>query len=262
MNNCFEILGIEPVRDVKVIKRAYAAKTRTCHPEEHPEEFRRLHAAYQQALGWAKSPQEEPVPQEEEVLREEEILTPESKTQEERDLWDIDYKKITEASVKKEQLGQQIRFLMERCRVLYQDERKREKQFYWRDIFEEKALYPVFETREFVQAWYAFLESHHMFPLTVWQLFASLDGQRFSGEAQGLGRFPYERYIAEAAAFAEWKEKQKETAAAKAEIPPVREKGRKKSIPRWAKVIGYLLALAGSILVGTVMGSVAGLILG
>ena len=36
--NCFTVLGIEPTTENKTIKRAYAAKSRECHPEEHPEE--------------------------------------------------------------------------------------------------------------------------------------------------------------------------------------------------------------------------------
>ena len=37
--NCFTVLGIEPTTEKKTIKRAYAAKSREFHPEEHPEEF-------------------------------------------------------------------------------------------------------------------------------------------------------------------------------------------------------------------------------
>lgn len=50
----WKTLGIAPTMDKKVIRRAYAAKTREIHPEEKPEEFRQLHAAYQEALGYAE----------------------------------------------------------------------------------------------------------------------------------------------------------------------------------------------------------------
>ena len=43
-------LEIEPTNDRRAIKRAYAKKSRLCHPEEKPEEFRRLHEAYRLAL--------------------------------------------------------------------------------------------------------------------------------------------------------------------------------------------------------------------
>lgn len=47
--NCFTVLGIEPTTEKKTIKRAYAAKSREFHPEEHPEEFQRIHDAYEEA---------------------------------------------------------------------------------------------------------------------------------------------------------------------------------------------------------------------
>ena len=52
--NCFTVLGIEPTTEKKKIKRAYAAKSREFHPEEHPEEFQRIHDAYEEALAWAE----------------------------------------------------------------------------------------------------------------------------------------------------------------------------------------------------------------
>lgn len=49
-SDIWEILGIEPTSDKKIIKKAYAKKVKTCHPEEHPEEFKLLYDAYQAAL--------------------------------------------------------------------------------------------------------------------------------------------------------------------------------------------------------------------
>lgn len=51
--NIWKILGIEPTTDKRAIKKAYAAKTKEIHPEEKPEEFKQLYAAYQTALGFA-----------------------------------------------------------------------------------------------------------------------------------------------------------------------------------------------------------------
>ena len=50
----WNILGLEPTQDVSAIKRAYAQKTRDCHPEEDPEGFMRLREAYQAALDCAQ----------------------------------------------------------------------------------------------------------------------------------------------------------------------------------------------------------------
>lgn len=42
----WEILGIEPTKDKKQIKKAYARALKSCHPEEYPEAFKILHSAY------------------------------------------------------------------------------------------------------------------------------------------------------------------------------------------------------------------------
>ncbi len=50
----WEILGLEPTGDISAIKRAYAQKTKTCHPEENPEGFLELRKAYQAAVSYAE----------------------------------------------------------------------------------------------------------------------------------------------------------------------------------------------------------------
>ena len=49
----FKPLGIEETKDKKRIRKAYAQKIKECHPEEHPEEWQRLHQAYKEALNYA-----------------------------------------------------------------------------------------------------------------------------------------------------------------------------------------------------------------
>ena len=53
--NAWRVLGLEPTRDVAAIRRAYAVAARRYHPEEQPEEFQRVHDAYQQALAYART---------------------------------------------------------------------------------------------------------------------------------------------------------------------------------------------------------------
>lgn len=50
----WDILGIEPTNDIKAIKKAYAGLAKQYNPEEHPEEFQRIHTAYRQAVEYAK----------------------------------------------------------------------------------------------------------------------------------------------------------------------------------------------------------------
>ena len=50
----WQVLGLSgPTADKKAIKRAYAQQVKLYHPEDHPEEFQALQAAYQEALKWA-----------------------------------------------------------------------------------------------------------------------------------------------------------------------------------------------------------------
>ena len=46
----WNILGIEPTKDIREIKRAYARLAKQYNPEEHPEEFKRIFDAYKSAL--------------------------------------------------------------------------------------------------------------------------------------------------------------------------------------------------------------------
>ncbi|MBE1159952.1 J domain-containing protein [Dyella acidiphila] len=50
MNWAFELLGLRPDADAASIKRAYAQLLRSTRPDEDPEGFQRLHAAYKTAL--------------------------------------------------------------------------------------------------------------------------------------------------------------------------------------------------------------------
>ena len=54
MSGFWAILELEPTRDVSAIRRAYAGKVKTCHPEEDPEGFLNLRKAYEAALDYAE----------------------------------------------------------------------------------------------------------------------------------------------------------------------------------------------------------------
>ncbi len=55
----FLLLGLEETADKKAVKRAYAQKVKTCHPEEDPEGWKRLHDAYESALGRTRGEDEQ-----------------------------------------------------------------------------------------------------------------------------------------------------------------------------------------------------------
>lgn len=73
MDGIWGILELEPTQDVSAIRRAYAEKTRTCHPEEDPSGFMELRQAYQAAMAYAESgtvPQRPAAPDHEPLLQE------------------------------------------------------------------------------------------------------------------------------------------------------------------------------------------------
>lgn len=51
----WEILKIAPTNDKKEIKRAYAKQSAIYHPEDNPEEFKQIQAAYQQAMAQTRT---------------------------------------------------------------------------------------------------------------------------------------------------------------------------------------------------------------
>ena len=54
MQEVWALLETEPTNDKRIIKHAYAKAAKKYHPEENPEEFQRVYAAYQQALEYTK----------------------------------------------------------------------------------------------------------------------------------------------------------------------------------------------------------------
>ena len=55
-SNIYEILGVDRNADTKTIKKAYAKLVKQYHPEEHPEEWKRIHDAYEQAMELKEAP--------------------------------------------------------------------------------------------------------------------------------------------------------------------------------------------------------------
>lgn len=56
----FDTLEIEITKDKKQIKKAYALLVKSCHPEEYPEEWEKIHEAYETAMQYAQGLLPEP----------------------------------------------------------------------------------------------------------------------------------------------------------------------------------------------------------
>lgn len=89
----WEELGIERTDNAREIKKAYAAKLKFVHPEEHPEEFQKLHEAYKLALNIAKYQANMPKRQAAPVLEKKEKPPVTEKTEE---TIDFDFKRKNE----------------------------------------------------------------------------------------------------------------------------------------------------------------------
>lgn len=88
----YQVLGISPTRDKKIIRKAYAGLIRKYHPEEHPEKWKEIHDAYTIAMQRAdqeevpavsisKPKNEEQRPQREEQKPQHEEQTPQQQEQ-------------------------------------------------------------------------------------------------------------------------------------------------------------------------------------
>ncbi|KTT14155.1 hypothetical protein NS2R_01190 [Pseudomonas oryzihabitans] len=59
--SCWSVLGISHEADARTIKRQYAALLKRYRPDEDPEGFQRLREAYEQALDWANTRQDDTI---------------------------------------------------------------------------------------------------------------------------------------------------------------------------------------------------------
>lgn len=82
--NYWSILGIDPTKDIKKIKSAYAKKAKEYHPEEHPKEFQQLQNAYKAALDYAKGQETIVIPPEVSTSSEFDSGATQAKTEEQK----------------------------------------------------------------------------------------------------------------------------------------------------------------------------------
>ncbi len=54
-SSIWDVLGIEPTNDKKMIQQAYSNKLKKYHPEENPEEFQKVQDAYRSAIAYTKN---------------------------------------------------------------------------------------------------------------------------------------------------------------------------------------------------------------
>lgn len=180
-SNPYDILGIDRDADKKIIKKAYAELVKQYHPEEHPEEWKRIHDAYEQAMEQVSAKKQkvsvlvpqEAVEQEKDLTNTVKVLepkeapntpteTPEVQAQpqmqslsaEQQDkLEDIfgDVEKVVHEQLEEQQKSDQkkidrelqtIRQLTKKKRLRFPDE--------WMDFFSRRNLLPIISQRDFL----------------------------------------------------------------------------------------------------------------
>lgn len=292
--NCFTVLGIEPTTEKKTIKRAYAAKSREFHPEEHPEEFQRIHDAYEEALAWAeRNAGREEEPQMPEEPRRMEMGAAEQEKAAESETWNYaepernpeeaymenpqkedvqseessaqyeelpEFQNMADASERQGADDREVRKIMEQCISLYLNEKERNKLYHWKDILEEPAYREYFRTKTFVESWYHFLDTHRMFDAAIWQYFQWIDGKLFSALEADVMPFAYPTQ--EEIERMPRQETPEQTQERRTPEPGPALPKVKKEKSKAVKVLLYLAALAGTGIGGMILGIIAGTILG
>lgn len=131
----FLILGINPVKDERVIKNAYREKLAVTNPEDDPEGFKRLRQAYEEACVYAKTPDGE----ENDGAEAERDTTPSG-------LW------------------------LERAAAVYADIHSRQDEKLWSDLFADDIFLSLEEEENCRFKLLRFLMDHFRLPTHIWKL--------------------------------------------------------------------------------------------
>lgn len=133
MTECFLVLGIEPTKDERMIKNAYREKLAVTNPEDDPEGFKRLRAAYEEASVYARRSDEE------DEAQAERDTTPSG-------LW------------------------VERVAEIYTSIRSRQNLELWKELFDDDIFMALEEEENCRWKLLRYLMDHFRLPTAVWKL--------------------------------------------------------------------------------------------
>ena len=134
-HDIYEILGIDRNADMKTIKKVYAKLVKQYHPEEYPEEWERIHNAYECAMRIA-------------IDRGQNI----SSEHQESELDDIfkDVEKIANEQWEEKERAEKQKLMLALRAVRHMTEKKKLRIEEWRAFFSLKNILPVVSQREFL----------------------------------------------------------------------------------------------------------------
>lgn len=127
----FALLGIGQTKEENAIRQAYYSRLPEFNPEDDPEGFRRLRAAYEEALAYARASEEE-----------------------------------TEAGEDETPSGQFVK----KAAQLYASMRGRQNADAWRELFFDEAFLDLEEEENCREKLLVFLMQHYYFPTDVWKV--------------------------------------------------------------------------------------------
>lgn len=192
--NIWEILEIEPTIEIKLIKTAYAKKLKIYNPEDDPQSYQSLRAAYDSALKFAKNNklhELKNLPSENDKSYEENTIIYEENDNMHYDKYNPP---IVNDFVNKMLNRQQIvdKFF-EKVQALYIDFFSRIDEINWEELLNDDIMWqfdykPLINNRIL-----GFLKHHHYLPKTVWKLLD--DNFHFKEQEENLKSYYTESFM-------------------------------------------------------------------
>lgn len=143
----YEILGIDRDADTKTIKKAYAALVKQYHPEEYPEEWQRIHDAYEFVMERSADRRRKFVMMPE---REKKTDIPPEEDSELESLFN-DVENMAREQRENEEKTRQQRLELALKVVRHMTERKKLRLEEWKAFFSLNEILPVISRREFLR---------------------------------------------------------------------------------------------------------------
>ncbi|OXL81963.1 hypothetical protein BCV73_01920 [Paenibacillus sp. SSG-1] len=194
--NIWERLGIERTTELRIIKKAYAAKLKQHHPEDDPEGYQQLREAYEAASKFAKEANttvREPAEAEDELSMP--IYPPEDTKGEVDQPGESNTHTVYSNGVfQSTASADPVRLWIHQAEELYDDFPARIRMESWERLLNEDIVWDVERGPELQHAFVSFLMSCRHLPRDVWQL---LDGTFYFTEDPEELRERYPTYFAE-----------------------------------------------------------------
>jgi uncharacterized protein len=139
----WEVLGLEPTSDLRAIKKAYALRLKSTHPEDDPQGFQELRDAYEMALVWAG-------------FEEGEAPEPVATENPPADSASV-YAQFDTGPEGQQGAPEEVERLMEQVRRLNADDEKRGNEGAWREILSDDRLWSLDVRTGFARQLFGFL---------------------------------------------------------------------------------------------------------